>query len=422
MQDERRQPDPPPDDRSLMDPSERNLPPPLAALAEAMRVNAEALRRIDATQRRMAETIERSDKSQQVIASTRALNATFRGLSEIQRGLLDAVVRRGGGGRTVLTPLIVLAVAIFAGLVSVLLYQQWAADRTVSRAVYEEARREGEGLARQNRDLGARLASQERDAGQRREAFERDRERLQSTGTELERRIEALEGELETKSARLESYLAVKAQADLAGALQIRNMSLEREVRDLQERLAGLRRERESLYGYFGDKLLDLRDGDPEAVKAMARKLGVYRDPAPPPAPDGPIHLAGSSKRLLVRQLNRLFPDAEEAYDVIDVGAISDGWRLQDVTLTRSRRGRLVNSFRCKELTIVVDVEQDTVEVLLKEGYMTNTGRPSEQIPLGRDGHSIFLPEAGVKAWLSRVSAHVAVGEKGRLTWKTAPS
>jgi hypothetical protein len=53
---------------------------------------------------------------------------------------------------------------------------------------------------------------------------------------------------------------------------------------------------------------------------------------------------------------------------------------------------------------------------------MTNTGRPSEQIPLGADGHSIFLPEAGIKAWLSHASQSFAVGEKGRLTWKSTPS
>ena len=39
------------------DPAERGVAAPLAALAEAMRANAEALRRIDASQRRMAESV-----------------------------------------------------------------------------------------------------------------------------------------------------------------------------------------------------------------------------------------------------------------------------------------------------------------------------------------------------------------------------
>ncbi|MHC5052584.1 MAG: FtsB/FtsL family cell division protein, partial [Planctomycetota bacterium] len=228
--------------------------------------------------------------------------------------------------------------------------------------------------------------------------------------------------ELETKNARLENYLAMKAQADLAGGLQVRNLSLEREVRDLKDRLGKLQEERKELYGSFADKLIDMKGGDPEAIKEMAKKLGIYKEPEPVPPRDGPFPLAGNTKRMVVRQLNRLFPDAEEAYDVIDVGKVEDGWRFQEVMLTRHKRGRLVNSFRCKELTIIVDVEQDTLEVRLKDGYMTNTGRPDEQIPLGADGHSIFLPEAGIKAWLSRASRSFAIGEKGRLTWKITPS
>ena len=72
---------------------------PFAAMAEALRFNAEALQRIDANQRRLSENLEKSEKATQMVASTRALNETFKGLSEIQRGLLDAVVRgRNGGG------------------------------------------------------------------------------------------------------------------------------------------------------------------------------------------------------------------------------------------------------------------------------------------------------------------------------------
>ncbi|MHC4161039.1 MAG: hypothetical protein ACYTDU_06210 [Planctomycetota bacterium] len=403
------------------DPAERSVAAPLAALAEAMRANAEALRRMDASQRKMAESIERSDKAQQVVASTKALNETFRGLSEIQRGLLDAVVRTRG--RAARSPgLVFLAVGGVAALLAVLIYAQWMDGRTVGRSVYEQARQRAEDLAARSRDLTAQLEGRDRDHRGRREAYERKRKELEGAKEELARKTAALEAELETKNARLENYLAVKAQADLAGGLQVRNMGLEREVRNLKERLDGLQQERKDLYGYLGDRLVDTKGGDPVAIKEMAKKLGIYKEPEPPVMPGGPIPLAGTAKRMVVRQLNRLFPDAEEAYDVIDVGKVEDGWRFQEVTLTRHKRGRLVNSFRCKELTIIVDVAQDTLEVRLQDGYMTNTGRPAEQIPLGAGGHSIFLPEAGIKAWLSRASHSFAIGEKGRLTWKSTPS
>ena len=101
---------------------------------------------------------------------------------------------------------------------------------------------------------------------------------------------------------------------------------------------------------------------------------------------------------------------------------VADGWKFENVMLARHVRGRLVSSFKCKELEILVDLDSDTVEVRLKDGYMTNTGRPDEKIPLGTDVHSIFLPEAGISSWLRYLSGHVKIGDKGRLTWKSSPS
>ena len=85
-------------------------------------------------------------------------------------------------------------------------------------------------------------------------------------------------------------------RADLAGGLQVRNMSLEREVRDLKDRLDKLKREREEFWGDLGEKLIELKGGDPEAIKAAAKKKGLFKDPEPPPKPGGPIPLAGLSE------------------------------------------------------------------------------------------------------------------------------
>ena len=77
----------------------------------------------------------------------------------------------------------------------------------------------------------------------------------------------------------------------------------------------------------------------------------------------------------------------------------------------------LVNSITCKELTIHVDPEGDTVELRLKDGAITNPTRGSERIPIGPDGHSVFLRGAGVKEWLRREADRVAVDAKGQVTW-----
>lgn len=407
------------EERGLTAPDAPSLPAPMAAMADALRANAEALHRLDQSQRRIAESIEKSERGQQVVASTRALNDTFRGLSEIQRGLLDALVKRnqGGGGAS---PLLLALAAVLAGLLSVLVYDRWTAGRTVPVERYEAARAESERLrasAEELRKGGDDARGRGRDLEKQLSGKE---DALAAAGRDAERsaaRIEDLERELREKEARLEQFLAVKAQADLAGALQIQNAGLEREVRDLKEKITGLERERANALEVFGDRLIDLSGkADPEAIKAMARQLGVYEDPAPRPPP-GVLTLSRSAERLLVGQLNRLLPDADESYDVVSATTLAEGRRLGEVTLTRSKNRMLVNSIACKEMTVFVDVVADTVELRLKDGQITNPVRPAERIPIGSDGHSVFLKGAGVKEWLRREGDRVALDPKGQLTW-----
>jgi hypothetical protein len=402
-------------------PEPTSMPAPLAAMAEALRANAEALRRLDASQHRIAETIERSDRAQEVVASTRALNETFRGLSEIQRGLLDAVVktRRGAG-----SPLLFVFAALLAAILSVLLYDRWVASRTVPIRRFEEARAEAATLREGVEELKDRLAAgaaQEREGRER--LAERDEALAAAAGRAEEQagKMRDLERELREKEARLDQFLAVKAQADLAGALQIQNAGLEREIRDLREKVSGLERERANALEVFGDKLMDLRGVDPEELKAVARGMGIYAGDAPAPVP-GSVTLSRSGERLLTGQVNRLLPDAEESYDIVHVAAVDGGSRLVDVTLTRNRDRQLVHTLKCKEMVVHVDPEADTVELRLRDGVITNPARPGEEIPIAAEGHSVFLPAAGVKEWLRREEGRVEVGPEGRVSWKIAVS
>lgn len=407
------------DDRALRAPEPPgSLPAPLQAMAEALRANAEALHRLDRSQERIAESIEKSERAQQVVTSTRALNDTFRGLSEIQRGLLDALVKnRGGQGGS---PLLVLLAALLSGLLSILVYDRWISERTVPVGRLDEARAEADGLRARievMRTEALTAGERERKAGQ--ELEDRDAA-LAAAGrgaAEAAAKAEKLERELREKETRLEQFLAVKAQADLAGALQIQNAGLEREIRDLKERIAGLERERANALEVFGEKLIDMGQGvDPVALKALADRMGLYQEPAARPPP-GVVNLSRSAERLLVQQVNRLLPDAiEESYDLVHVAALADGKRLADVTLTRNRNRMIVNSLSAKEMEIHLDPETDTVELRLKDGEITSPQRPGERVPIPADGHSVFLKGAGVKEWLRREGDRVAL-ESGALVW-----
>jgi HAMP domain-containing protein len=406
------------EERALKAPDQGGLPAPFVAMAEALRANAEALNRLDRSQQRIVESIEKSERAQQVVASTRALNETFRGLSEIQRGLLDSLANRGKGGGGA-SPLLLVLAALLSGLLCVLVYDRWISERTVPIERLAEARADGDALRARieemktaasasdarERDLAKRIASQE--------------DALTAAGkgaTESADKIDALKAELKEKDARVEQFLAVKAQADLAGALQIQNAGLEREARDLKEKVEALERERANALEVFGEKLLDLRGADPQAIKAIAERMGIYQEPAARPPP-GVVTLSRSGERLLVNEVNRLLPDdGEESYDLVHVGSVADGRKLSDVSLTRTKNRMIVNSLMAKEMTIRVDPEADTVELRLKDGEITNPVRPGDRIPIPAEGHSIFLRGAGVKEWLRREGDRVAL-DAGEVTW-----
>jgi hypothetical protein len=394
----------------------------MAAMAEALRANAEALHRIDQSQKKIAETMARSERSQQVVTSTRALNDTFRGLSEIQRGLLDAVVRNRGGGAATLV--LVLVVAVLSGGIGLLASEHFLSGDKVGRDVLEESRREADALSREAIDLKAQLregAERERAWSERIDGKNKEIAAAAGESAKLEERIAQLEADLEANRAQLEEYLVVKQRADQAGELMQANMILSRDNRTLKDKVAQLEEERRKLYSWMGDRVLEMRGGDREAILDTARKLGLYEEPEPPAPEGGPIPLSKRAERKIIQQLDRLMPDGDSYLRVLKIGAIEKGRILHEVTFGRYKGGRLVGSLACKTLTIHADPETDTVELRLKDGHITSTARQGEKIPIGVDGHSEFLQEAGLADWLRREGADVEVGPEGMLTWKTTP-
>ncbi len=435
------------DQKSLqrpLDPSE--MPAPLAAMAEALRANAQALHKIDESQRKMAETMERTDKSAQVITSTKALNETFRSLSDIQRGLLDALVNRRGFSIGVVLVLLLLF-GVMAGLGGF-----WAAQRFgprdpsgVTGAAHAAAVQRASDFERVARDAERRYedAKQSADDWKTRQlAAETERLRLNGeltasrAGLEpLRLRIKELEGEAGVQKARLSNFLEVKAQADQASVFQQRNAILERDNTMLTGRVQELERKLTATQEFFGKKLMDGNLGDPEAIKEIASKLGFFEKDSdlaggvgPGKKADGaeqkgPVLLTQRARRVIEQQLRRLLVDqGDESVQILKFRAMEGRNTLHKVTLGRYRLGRLVNQIVCETLQIRVDPKADTVELVCKGGNIITSRPRATRIPIDEGGHSLFLVDVDLKAWLNQYRYAVLVEDGGMLTWKAVPN
>jgi hypothetical protein len=398
-------------------PEESALGVPMAAMAEALRMQAEAIEKIDRSQRKIAESIEKGDKAHQVITSTRALNETFKGLTEVQRGLLESIVRDRGRSRGL--PFAVITIALLAGLLGLLVFERFSSDRTVPRAVFEQLRASYEDRADRLSELRATMeASSGNLDALRQQAAESDRraDALQRSNESLERKNHQLSEDLGAKESRLKNYLAVKDIADRVGTVELRNGRLEQENRALRGKNTKLAQERDNLLTMMGEQKIDARGRDPEKIKQAAQDQGVLpKKPHPAPTPD---QITASTRRRLRRALNGLLQQApgDEAYEVISFqGLDKTGTRLTDVKIARYRNARLLNSLHCKQLDILVDAAKDTAELRLRDGFISVNGR---ELPFEEQTHSIFLKKVGFKAWSERSQLPAAVGPDGRLAWQ----
>ena len=408
--------------KSLRPAAEENAVPAAAAFAEAFRMQAEALNRLDRTQRKIVDTLERSEKAQNVVASTRALNETFRGLSRIQRGLLDAVLSDKGRGRGM--PLMLVAALALTLILGFLLWQE--------RGSADPAR-----LAQVERELKYARAEQQRlrlvaeETRKRAEALEgglrsdlaNARESLAAHGASDERNeveMERLRGKASEADGLLQNFLTVKAQAERAGEFEIANIDLRRQLTYAQERVRTLEDGRARLAGLVAEERIAARSPADEVMEA-ARKKGLIKA-ASAPAP-GPHELKGRAERNLRRRVNRLLQAAsgKEAYELLQVGGV-DGGKLLDVSIGRYEGPRMLNSLQAKEMEIFVDLEAQTVELLLRRGQILSVARPGSPLALPAGGHSIFLTGVSVDRWLKSVTQSVDRASDGRLTWKITRS
>ena len=282
-----------------------------AAMAEAFRAQAEMVQRVHETQRALLEKLQKNDKAPEVLASTRSLNETFKGLSEIQRGLLDAVVKKDRGG-----PLPIAALVLVACMLAFLVYDRAGAESTVPASDHARTveRARGLELAVSNykaaepvlQERTRQLEQRSKDAEQRNQESTRRAEKAETALAAANKENEKLLTEAAARDAQLSEFVLLKQQAEEAGRAQLENVDLTRRLRAAEARAERLDKERERLASMLLEERIEGRSPVNE-VLAAANERGLI--PKPTKAGDASIPLRGAAASTFARRLNRAFPE-----------------------------------------------------------------------------------------------------------------
>jgi len=373
---------------------------PLKDLAEAFRQNSETLKSMAEGQARLGRRIEKSDRSEAVVQSTKALNETFRGVQRTQErlmGRLDEEKKRP-------VRLLVAAAVVFVALVGGSLYLlfTWLDGRdrlngqerqeTIAgivdvhadvvddlqskllRAETELARREAlAGSAAESiLDLTARISDlEEINRGLHENQAQLRREVMQNAG--LQSTISRLSGELEETGRTLQQERQAAA-------------GLEEQVKLLQEKLAQMAR-RAAI-------------APSAAPPASAPDASEETPPesAPPVVPAGAATDPGELDRI-AGILNRLIAESrgEESYEFTKIGG-ARGRMLYNVEVANyDRNGAEVKRIEAGEAHIVVDVPQRRVDIRFKNGYIYYYG---VRAPFWGGGYLVSVVNVNPATWL----------------------
>ncbi len=363
---------------------------PLKDLAEAFRQNAETLKNLTESQSRLSRKIDKSDRSEAVMQSTKALNDTFRGVQRTQERLLGRLDEEKKRPLRTFIVVVVVCVALVGGSLWILF--DWL-DRRDLRAGREQrgtltdivtAHTEKvedlqEGLRRAKTDLDRQTAVAERAAehtldlsGQVTELEEivnglrSDQQRLTREAMQvpdLQGSISRLTGELEEAGRLLEEERRRRAE-------------LEAEVAELEGRLEAMAR-RAMASGPAATGSAPTPEVPAAVAPEPAAPLRVTPAEAAPAAEPGTSIPPGASTHpgalsRIASVLNRLLSEAggEESYEFTKIGG-ARGRMIYDVEVTNfDASGQEVKRIQAGEARIVVDVPQRSVELRFKKGFI----------------------------------------------------
>ncbi len=409
---------PPADDAGIV-PEDGNLPAvspsrmaeelgmamaPLKDLAEAFRLNSDAMKSLAEGQARLGRRIEKSDRSEAVVQSTKALNDTFRGVQRTQERLMGRLEDEKKRPLRLLIASAVVFVVLVGG--SLYLLFTWLEERDrkagqdkretiesivaghadlmedlrakLTRAESELVRREtaAESAATNLSDLARRLTEAEKqNIGLRANQKELSREVMQNT--ELRTTISRLTGELEQKSRDLEAERLSRAV-------------FEEQIASLEEKLSKMARRAAATPAANPVAKIPDETGPEPAAEPEA--------PPPAPVPEGAATDAGELKRI-VGVLNRLIAEVrgEESFTFTKIGGVR-GKTLYDVEVANfDKTGAEIKRIRAGEARIVVDVSGRRVELRFKNGHIYYYG---VRAPFWGGGYIVSMVNVNPATWL----------------------
>ena len=360
----------------------RTMAGPLAALAAAFQANAEALRRSQEMQAELGRALQRADRSEVLLQSTGALNDTFKGLTTVQRSLLqqiDTSSKDARSGRWFLPVLVLAAMAVVGTGLWLVVHRMQEMERDVVG----------------NGDIATQLSL----------AFDRGREQgtrdgAASSSPEVEGlrgRVQRLEADLlaastdrDAKTAALAASLtdrgSLEGEVMLARNDSIRMKAVEQELNRMRAEAAVRDPDAERSKRDLAEERrinADLRQKLATLGLGKMPVVGPEDDaalPSAPPREPGPAGdaLAPNGVELARARMNELLQSGGASRsDYLQVAKIGGARtnRLTDVLISRyGTNGRLINFIKARDLRIVVDRLNRTVEFVFTDGSMETNG------------------------------------------------
>jgi hypothetical protein len=368
----------------------------VSELARAFQLNAEILRRIQETQKDIAESLERSDRSEMVIRSADSLNETFRGVRSTQKALMSRIEETRSRHGLNLIILAVVGLLLAGGGV---LGARWLvrstqeeAERRVGAAWEEDRRVRDEALARVDR-LRSDLEEARRRAGdaeREQSDLAEDLATRESELAELRKHLAALE----TMPRQLDELRAeIRVREDRIGERDARIVAQDRELLGLHRKV-----------GELEEALRTARSRAEELTAELARREGLAPPGAAPRRPSGEAEIPDDALTN-PGQLDRLrgtingmlaLAAGEEHYQIDAIRGVS-GRRLLGVEVRNVGFGlKLRKTIRAERLEIALLEKERRVELRFEGGTVEYAGT---EVGFLNDRYVVYVAGVDPAAW-----------------------